>query len=128
MPGSVLWTNHLTLLDGTNSFQAWVTNTGLRFSNSTVRTYYMCTPVTVTIGVISNGLVNGVAGAFGKAVQGVNTNLFNKLPYKINAKAIGTGNHFVRWQDGDGNTIPGSTTNLTFIATNGMVINALFAK
>lgn len=126
LPGSVLWTNHVTLLPGTNTFIAIASDSGTNNNvNNTVRTYYFLTNCTVTINVIGSGKVTGTASSFGKPVQGVNTTLFNNIGYKITATPVGTGKHFNGFTDPNNNTIS-STSPLLFTATNGMVINANF--
>jgi hypothetical protein len=125
LPGRVLWTNHVTLIDGTNTFRAYATDSGNQTNTAVVlRTYYLCTPVTVTINVQGTGKVTGVASLFGKPVQNVNT-LFDQIGYKVTAvKTVSTKN-FIKWTDGNGVEIS-SLPTLAFTATNNMVINANF--
>lgn len=125
IPGSVHWTNHVTLIDGTNTYQASATDSAGHITGSVLRTYYMCTPVTVTINVQGTGKVTGAASPFGKPAEGVNTGLFNQLGYKVTASPTVSSHHFQNWTDGDGNTI-GTLPTLIFTATNNMVINAAF--
>ncbi|MGZ5567520.1 MAG: immunoglobulin domain-containing protein, partial [Limisphaerales bacterium] len=129
LPGSAKWTNHVVLIDGTNTFQAFATNTYAHFSNSVPpRTYYMCTPVTVTINVQGTGKITPVATPFGKTAQGVNT-LFNQLAYKVTATKTSTKKAFQGWYDGNSQLIaPATVTTLSFTATNNMVINAVFQQ
>jgi hypothetical protein len=124
LPGSVLWTNHVTLLDGTNTFVAHAQDSAGIEAPVSTRTYFMCTPATVTINVDGVGKINGFTSAFGKTAAGVNT-LFNQIGYKVSAAKTVSSKQFIGWHTNDSPVIS-SLPTFYFVATNDLIITAEF--
>lgn len=127
LPGSVLWTNHVTLVPGTNTFTAIANDTaGTPNINNSARTYYYFTNVTVTINPnpLNGGTIAGTTSLGVKPVQGD-----NQLPIGIGFKLTATkktGFTFSSWTDGGANIL-GTSPVLYFVTPpSNVVINANF--
>ncbi len=125
-PGKVTWTNHVTLVDGTNTFVAMATDSAGLIGTSVARTYYLLTPATLAVNITGNAgksKVVGKASAFGTPTNGVSLDI--GIGYTITAQPA-AGKVFLNWTDAFDNILTTSKTN-NFIMSSGLMLKANFA-
>jgi hypothetical protein len=132
LAGHKLWTNTVTLVDGTNTFVATATDSaGLISTNGGgTRRFFLRTTNLLTVVVNGSGHTTPVGMAFGSASN--NAVLENGRGYSINAvRNAGASNatvQFVDWRDGNDNLLTNGSTGhlLHFVMTNSLVLKANF--
>jgi hypothetical protein len=126
-PGSVLWTNKVTLKHGTNTYRVVATDTaGLPSAGTAKRQYFFCTNIPVTISVTGTGTVKGVASPFGKPLLGFQTNLFDQIGYKVTAVKTVTSKQFRGWRTNNLPTYVSTSATFSFVGSSNIVITADF--
>jgi hypothetical protein len=132
IPGSVIWTNIVSLVPGTNVFVANAQNGKGTNGASPLRTIYFLERSSLSLLVTPVGhgtIVSSNLLTLGNPVSG--TNVFVNIGYMLTAKPA-TGKHFLGWLDGSDNPYPSSPANtnkilrFTIPDTNGLTLKATF--
>src|SRR5207249_603036 len=100
--GKKLWTNIVTLVDGTNTFVATATDFTGKIGASVLRSVFLRTLATLTVNVHGGGHPIPVGTAFGSATSGAMLEI--NRGYFIRA-VPNSGVTFVNWTDGGGNVM-----------------------